>query len=146
MSCRTDFVCPPGPTTTDGLVIPVPKNAIMPPMIPQPDKMMRANKDKPRLSYVLEFPNAMKLIAAKMEAGAKKYERGNWQKGAPVTELVDSLTRHLTDFMAGIDKDAEDGTHTLAGVLTNACMLVETVIHHPEFDDRFARPSNPPSE
>ena len=107
------------------------------------EQAIRHNEGKVKLSYAIEFMDAMEQLSRKMEAGAEKYERNNWRKGLPITELADSLLRHLTDFMDGKNVDAEDGTHPRAGVLTNTAFMLYTLKHHPEMDDRHCNPVEP---
>lgn len=70
--------------------------------------------------------------------GANKYEKDNWRKGMLVSEQMDCLMRHLTSFyFDGIDIDEESGVHHLGLAQCNLAMLVNTIQHHPELDDRF---------
>ena len=97
---------------------------------------LRSNEGKPRLSFVLDFPNAIAEVANVCETGAEKYARHNWKQGMPFTEIQDSLLRHLLAFNAGEDTDAESGCLHMAHVMWNAMALIEGYENHPEFDDR----------
>lgn len=62
-----------------------------------------------------------------LEEGTVKYGRGNWRKGLPEHETIDSLLNHLTAHLAGeiTDPDSPTGATHLEKVLCNALMLVE---------------------
>jgi|SRR5882672_7755204 len=102
----------------------------------------RYNSGKPKLSYILEFKNALNGLAHIFEVGAKKYSRGNCRMGLDHTELVDSLARHLSDYMAGENTSIEviDGVEyelsLVDRVLWNALLLSEMTRTHPELDTR----------
>lgn len=104
------------------------------------EKAMRFNKGKPKLSFMLDAPNAMEAFADACERGMLRgYPRGNWKKGLPYTEVIDSLMRHLVAFNNGKDvDDGPEGTglHHAKLILWNAAVLAEMVVAHPELDDR----------
>lgn len=98
---------------------------------------MRKNDGKAKLSFILDFPNAMEQVSRVMEQGAEKYDRHNWKLGAPFSEIEDSLMRHLTAFHNCEDDDDESGQRHLAHVICNAAFLLEIYEKHEgEFDDR----------
>jgi hypothetical protein len=66
--------------------------------------------------------HALNRLDRHMEAGAKKYDARNWEKGQPLSVLADSAYRHLDKFIAGYD----DEDH-LAAALWNVAALAETV-------------------
>lgn len=43
------------------------------------------------------------------EFGDHHYGKGNWRKGQPVTELLNSAMRHLSAFLRGEDRDPKSG-------------------------------------
>ena len=70
--------------------------------------------------------------------GAAKYAPFNWRRGLPITEQMDSLLRHLNAFFNEYeDIDPESGVHHLGLAQCNLSMMVNTLINHPELDDRF---------
>lgn len=85
----------------------------------------RLNAGKPQLSLVLEFRHALEGAARGFEEGVEKYGRGNWRKGMPEYEVVDSLARHLLAFMSGEEIDPTSGLPHVDKALCNAIMLSE---------------------
>ena len=96
----------------------------------------RFNEGKPELSYLLQFPNALKGVSQVAAFGAHKYSRYNWKKGMGHMGLVDSLLRHLTSYSEGEDIDPESGQKHVDHVAWNALALAEMVVHSPDLDDR----------
>jgi hypothetical protein len=65
--------------------------------------------------------SALRATSRRFEDGAEKYGRSNWQKGIPVSRYIDSINRHLWQFME--EDRAEDH---LSAVIWNAMCLYET--------------------
>lgn len=99
-------------------------------------KCLRYNEGKPKLSYCLLGAASIIGEAKVWELGEGKYERANWLKCAPYTEVADSLLRHLTAFLNGEDLDAESGLPHADHVLTNARMLSQSFHTRKDLDDR----------
>lgn len=97
---------------------------------------LRYNDNKPKLSFITEFPNALVGVTRVLEFGAEKYARSNWKKGLPSTEVLDSMLRHQLAWMNGEDADPESGLSHLDHILCNALFLAELSRIKPEFDDR----------
>lgn len=96
----------------------------------------RYNKGKPQLSYVMEFPNAVKGVSLVAEFGAIKYARNNYKSGLKHVEIIDSLLRHMSDYMAGEDVDPESGLPHVFHIAWNGLALAEMTKLHPELDWR----------
>jgi len=96
----------------------------------------RYNTGKPELSYILTYPNAMKLLSNVNTYGAKKYEKGNYLKGSNWTEYCDSLLRHLLAFYSGEDIDPESDCPHVGHMLFNVAMLAEMFATRSDLDDR----------
>lgn len=65
------------------------------------------NSDKPNFLDYLDM-QALWRYGVYMKAAEKKYGRGNWKKGIPKAEYLESLTRHLVKLVAlqdGIDME-----------------------------------------
>lgn len=68
----------------------------------------------------------------------EKYSRGNWKKGLPVTEVIDSLLRHIKAYLDPTisDYDEESGLHHVDHITVNALFLA-TMARRTECDDRY---------
>lgn len=86
------------------------------------------------LELLLEIPRAVDAYCAVCVYGESKYERGNYRKGAPITEYLDSMLRHLRARLQGEHFDAESGKSTAAHALWNLWQALD----QPGFrDDRL---------
>jgi hypothetical protein len=56
-------------------------------------------EDKGRPSLIVT--SALRRLALQLEAGARKYEDRNWEKGMDADRYVDGLFRHVFAFMEG---------------------------------------------
>jgi hypothetical protein len=70
--------------------------------------------------YDLLPPLALQRVAQHYEAGAKKYEDRNWERGIPVSRMFDSMIRHAFQALSG----ERDEDH-LAAVVFNALGIME---------------------
>lgn len=104
----------------------------------------RYNEGKSELSMCLEHGEAMRQWAAGLVYGKKKYARGNWRKGLPVTSVCDSLLRHTLAYLNGEDIDPESGLPHTGFILCNAAFLCEFAVR-PELDDRVPCPTTTPN-
>lgn len=95
---------------------------------------LRYNEGKVQWSLV-SFKD-IEEIPRVLEFGAKKYSRDNWKKGMPVTEMCDSLLRHVIAFASGEDIDPESGLSHLGHIGCNIMFINHTLKNHPEKDDR----------
>lgn len=104
----------------------------------------RDNTGKPQLGRVLDFPHAMAAFANVCQAGDEKYTaitgadaRYNWRRGFPLSKLVDSTMRHLTEAHNAVDIDEETACLHVAQAMWNCAAFIETQKRHgEEFDDR----------
>lgn len=89
---------------------------------------------KPALAYI---PKA--ALYAEGEAfayGAKKYEAWNYKNGLAVTRTLSAALRHIVQFLEGEDLDQESGVNHLGCARANLAMALDSLVNHPEFDDR----------
>lgn len=71
------------------------------------------------LAMLLEVPRAVDAYCEVCVFGEGKYERGNYRKGAPITDYLDSMLRHLRARLRGQHFDTESGKPTAAHALWN---------------------------
>jgi len=101
-----------------------------------PEKAERHNEGKPRLTFNLLGREVAELEARVWEYGADKYAPGQWLKGLPLTEALDSLIRHATAVLNGEDTDPESGLPHVGFLITNGKMIANTYLTRPDLDDR----------
>ena len=85
------------------------------------DKGNRYNDNKPKFSLI--DLNSMQECAKVLEFGAKKYSRDNWKKGLVMTEILDSMLRHIAALQNGEWNDPESGLSHIGHIQCNALFL-----------------------
>jgi hypothetical protein len=103
------------------------------------EQALRYNQGKLEWSLV-DFDSLEGLVRV-LEYGKDKYARDNWKLGMPVTQVTESLMRHLFAFAKGEDVDPESGCRHISHVLCNAMFLEYILREKQHYDDR--KPSNP---
>lgn len=99
-----------------------------------PQQALRYNHGKLQWSMV-DFKSLEGMVRV-LEMGAEKYSKDNWKLGMPVTQVCESLLRHLFSFMSGETNDQESGQSHMSHVMVNA-MFVEYIMREKaQFDDR----------
>jgi hypothetical protein len=98
------------------------------------EQALRYNQGKPQWSLI-DFDSLEGLVHV-LEYGARKYSKDNWKKGMPVTQVSESLMRHLFAFLRGDDIDPESGCRHISHVMCNAMFLEYILREKPHFDDR----------
>lgn len=101
---------------------------------PQVQQALRYNQGKTQWSLV-DFDSLEGLVQV-LEYGAQKYARDNWKKGMPVTQVSESLMRHLFAFLRGEDVDPESGCRHISHVMCNAMFLEYILREKPHYDNR----------
>lgn len=99
------------------------------------EKGDRLNQGKPKWSLVPQ--SALLPMVQVLEYGATKYAPNNWMKGLSVTEICESLKRHLDAFMEGEDNDPESTLSHIGHIQCNALFLSWMMKNKPELDDRY---------
>lgn len=95
---------------------------------------LRYNEGK--LSWSMVDFDSLEGLVRVLEYGAHKYSKNNWKKGMPVTQVSESLMRHLFAFLRGEDVDPESGLRHISHVMCNAMFLEYILREKPHFDDR----------
>ena len=81
---------------------------------------LRFNEGKLQWSQ-MHYASMAPLIRV-LEYGAKKYTKGNWQKGMCPIAILECLQRHLAAIIDGETKDPESGLPHIGHVMANAMM------------------------
>ena len=102
------------------------------------EKGDRLNQGKPKWSLVPQ--SALIPMVQVLEYGATKYAPYNWAKGLPITEIYESLKRHLDAFMEGEDNDPESTLSHIGHIQCNALFLSWMMKNRPDLDDRYKKP------
>ena len=85
------------------------------------DRAKRFNSGKVPMHFVpLDM---LQGLARVLEDGAVVYGEDNWRKGAPASEQIDSLLRHLTKLQSGEMRDSESGLPHVDHMLFNCISL-----------------------
>jgi hypothetical protein len=96
----------------------------------------RFNTGKPKWSLV-DF-DALEPMVRVLEFGAQKYSSHNWKKGLKVTEVLESLQRHINGMLRGEDNDPESGLPHTGHIQCNAMFLGYMMMYLKDsMDDRF---------
>lgn len=98
------------------------------------EQALRYNQGKLQWSLV-DFDSLEGLVRV-LEYGAAKYAPDNWKKGMPVTQVSESLMRHLFAFLRGEDVDSESGCRHLSHVMCNVMFLEYIMREKPHYDNR----------
>ncbi len=95
----------------------------------------RFNGGKPKWSLVPQ--SGLLPMVEVLEYGAKKYTPHNWKKGLSITEICESMKRHLDAFMEGEDKDPESQLSHIGHMQCNTLFLGWMSKHRPDLEDRY---------
>lgn len=85
------------------------------------DKALRYNSGKAKYS-MLDL-TCLEPGVRVLEFGANKYARDNWKKGLPLSEILDSLLRHIGAIQRGEFIDLESGLSHVGHIQCNALFL-----------------------
>lgn len=82
---------------------------------------------------------AMEEEAKAFADGREKYGQWNFKSGLEVTRTLSAAMRHIEEVLKGgaIDPDSKHGCHHLGAARAELAMALDTLLNHPEFDDRF---------
>ena len=82
---------------------------------------MRYNDNK--IEFSLIDLNSLEDCVKVLAFGAKKYTRNNWQKGFPLTSILNSMMRHISALQKGEMIDPESGLSHIGHIQCNALFL-----------------------
>lgn len=94
-----------------------------------------------KLKWSLVDWDAFEEMVRVLMFGAKKYDAHNWKKGLKVTEIVESLQRHVNAIMRGEDIDPESGLPHIGHIQCNVMFLGYMFKYRKNMDDRFRDPN-----
>ena len=100
---------------------------------PQAFQALRYNQGKVEWSLV-DYKSLEPMVRV-LEYGCKKYSRGNWRKGMPVTQIIESMLRHTYKLLEGELVDPESGVEHVGHIQCNAMFLAYVLNEKPEFND-----------
>jgi hypothetical protein len=98
------------------------------------EQALRYNQGK--LQWALVDFDSLEGLVRVLEYGAAKYAPDNWKKGMPVTQVSESLMRHLFAFLRGEDVDPESGCRHISHVMCNTMFLEYIMREKPHYDNR----------
>ncbi|MEM4710645.1 MAG: DUF5664 domain-containing protein [Candidatus Woesearchaeota archaeon] len=101
------------------------------------EKGLRYNDGK--LKWTLIDYNALEPLVEVLEFGTKKYSENNWKKGLYVTDICDSLLRHIYSFLNGENNDKESKLPHIGHILANSMFLSYMLKNKPELDNRHKK-------
>ncbi|ASR86796.1 hypothetical protein SEA_FINDLEY_56 [Mycobacterium phage Findley] len=107
---------------------------VMPPK-PWPHDTSEGGLTRERYDRIPAEP--LRMLAEHYGRGARKYADDNWRRGYDWRLSFAALNRHLWQWWAGEEIDAETGSPHLIAVAWHAFTLAEFVEIHPEFDTRL---------
>lgn len=96
------------------------------------EQALRYNKGKKEWSLV-DFKSLEPLVEV-LSFGAEKYDKHNWKKGLPVTEIMESMMRHTFALNSGEDLDPESGLPHIGHIMCNAMFISHFL--ETKWDDR----------
>lgn len=88
---------------------------------------------------ILNLFKKLQIISEKVQidkSGFSLAGKDNWKKGMPVTQVTESLMRHLFAFLRGEDVDPESGCRHISHVMCNTMFLEYILREKPHYDDR----------
>jgi hypothetical protein len=81
-------------------------------------------------------PLFLEEMFAVIAYGQKKYARMNWMKGAPASQFMGCIMRHLLKWYKGEDLDEESGCTHLGHIACNVMMAMYSMRKDKALDDR----------
>ena len=99
------------------------------------------SQDKAHVRYDLISPNALRRIATVCHNGAAKYSPFNYEKGMPISDILNHAIAHIYKYLSGEESDEDD----LAHAFWNLHAAIDMEHRHPTMDHGL-RPGHKLSE
>lgn len=90
-----------------------------------------------KLKWSLVHWKSLEPMVLVLTFGTKKYAPYNWTKGLKVSEIIESLLRHVFALLEGEDNDKESKLPHVGHILCNAMFLSFMLMFRKDMDDRF---------
>ena len=88
-------------------------------------EFMKHDADKPNLAILFDTRLALNEVARVMSYGAEKYDRKNWDKVEDRERYIAASLRHISEYCAGYEVDAESDLPHLAHAITSLLFVLE---------------------
>jgi len=88
-----------------------------------------------KLKWSLVDYKALEPMVKVLDYGTLKYAPHNWKKGLLVTEVCESMLRHIHAFLDCENNDPESGLPHIGHIQCNA-MFLGAMVKRPDMDDR----------
>ena len=94
------------------------------------------SSDKAGVRYDLITPIGLRRIAETYKEGTDKYGAFNWEKGMPISDILNHAIAHIYQFLSGVESGEDDLAHAAWNLLA-AMHMQET---HPNLDHELRTP------
>jgi len=97
------------------------------------EQALRYNNDK--LKWSLMDHTCFESMIKVLEMGAKKYSKDNWKKGMPLSEVFESMLRHIFSMLNGEMIDKESKLSHIGHIQCNTMFIDYILRKYPKFND-----------
>lgn len=104
--------------------------------------MKGERENEGKLKWSLVHKPSLEPMVQVLEFGSRKYSAHNWKQGLSITEILESLQRHVFAYESGEDIDPESGLSHIGHIQCNAMFLAYMAKFRPDLDDRYKEKEN----